>query len=451
MSRIPLILFIFLGWIGAYGDRVILAQGLSVSVGGISQTPTKVGPAGVFWNPAVIGFNSGTQIESNFTMIGGWLIYDRAGTDPNTGHSYKSSDLSALAPTPFVAMNSHLGTQDFRFGYATYFPAGVMASFDPNGSQRFNLIEGMVVPWYHQFTVAYRPSSEWSIAISGIYSLGFFKSSLAIDLENLMSKIAKSDDLPKEHQALSAQARIPLTTAHAFGGAIGIYYTPCYQWSFGASIFSPLHFEFEGPLYVDIPQTISRLSSGLRALGVEDTIESSGVSKSAIPMIIQAGIRYQPFGYYTAEIFGRYIFSSLDPSVSFEMKKTPLTAIKDYARLGQKLDDSYVLGAVQSFSLWQRWTLGLNTTYSSSSVRKDILSTSLADFNTLMIGTFAQYQFSERLRFGLEYSHSFMFDQTAEGTEKVSESSSTIFKKTSSDGVYRASADRLGIMVKYAF
>ncbi len=111
-----------------------------------------------------------------------------------------------------------------------------MAEFDPGGSQRYNLIDGMVVPWYHQATIAYRPNSEWSIAISGIYALGFFKTSLAIDLESLMSKITNSEDMPKENPALTAQARIPLTTASGFGGAIGVYYSPFLSvgfWTFG--------------------------------------------------------------------------------------------------------------------------------------------------------------------------------------------------------------------------
>jgi long-subunit fatty acid transport protein len=447
MPKIPLILLLFLL---IWGAPKIYGQGVASTVGGISATPTKVTPAGVFWNPAVIGFCEGTQLETNFTVLGGWMIYDRAGTDPNTARSYKSSDMSAMAPTPFFAVNSNLGTRDFRFGYATYFPAGVMASFDPSGSQRYNLIDGMVVPWYHQLTLAYRLNSDWSIAIAGIYALGFFKTSLAIDLENLMSKITNSNDMPKENPALQARARIPMTTAHGFGGAIGLYYSPSYQWAFGLSAFAPIHFEFEGPLYVEIPKTVSRLSAGLRALGIEDTIESSGISKATIPPFIQLGISYQPYGYFTTEFFGRYVFSSLDPSVSFEMKSSPVSAIKNYKRTGFALENTYVIGAVNSFALWQRWTLGLNTTYSTNGVKDEVLSTSLADFNSFLVGSFAQYQWSQNFKVGIEYSHSFMFDRTATGTNQMAQTNS-IFKTASTDGSYRASSDRFGLMVKYAF
>jgi long-subunit fatty acid transport protein len=429
----------------------VWAESLSSAVGGISSTPTRVSPAGVFWNPALIGFSSGTQLETNLTMHGGWLIYDRDKIDPNTGNPYASSELSALAPNPFIAINSQLGTKNFRFGYATYFPSGSMASYDPAGSQRFVLIEGLMIPWHHQVTVAYRPSPEWSIAISGIYSMGFFKTNLAIDMESLLANITKSENLPKEHPALTGRARIPLATTSAAGGALGVYYSPNYQWSFGLAVYSPIEYTFNTQLFVDPPKSISTLSTSLRALGIEDSIENSGESKAALPPYIQGGLSFQPYGYYTLEVFGRYSFSSLYSSISFEKKNSPIAILKDYSRPGLPLENTFLIGMVNSFSLWQRWTLGFNTTYSSNGVNDNVMSASLADFDSLLVGLFAQYQLSQDLKLGMEYAHSFMFDRRAQGTEAFAAGSGPFFLPSSSDGIYRAAADRLGLMVKYAF
>ncbi|MDB5036899.1 MAG: hypothetical protein JWQ35_427 [Bacteriovoracaceae bacterium] len=445
----PTLLLLFLGALFCAAE--IHAQTISASVGGIASTPTKVTPGSVFWNPATIGKCNGTQMETNLTLVGGWVIYDRDGIDPNTNLAYKSSDMSAVAPNPFISVSSPLGTKDFRFGYATYFPAGVMASYDPNGAQRYSLIEGLVIPWQNQFTVAYRPNDHWSIAMSGMYSLGFFKSDLDIDLESFMANIMNSDDIPKENSALTARAKIPMQTANAFSGAIGVYYSPSYQWSFGLSFFSPVEYTFKGRLHLQTPKAVGNLSAGLRALGVEDTIDAEVVSKSTIPPFLQMGASYQPYGYYTIELFGRYTFASLFPSISVELRDSALSAVKSYSRPGKDLKDDYLVGVLNSFSLWQRWTLGLNTTYTSNSVRDDYLSSTLMDFDTLLVGPFAQYQWSRKLKIGAEYAHSFMFDRTAKNTQASNAIPNSAFRPISTDGTYRAAADRFGLMVKYAF
>jgi long-subunit fatty acid transport protein len=266
-----------------------------------------------------------------------------------------------------------------------------------------------------------------------------------------MARVLDTEEIPREHNALTARARIPGSTTHAFGGALGIYYSPIYQLSFGVAVFSPVSYNFETDLHLDMPRSVSTLGSGLRALGIEDRIHSEVEVQNYLPLFIQAGVAYQPYGYYSAELFGRYVFTSMYPSVEVQIKDSPVAIMKDYSRPGKPLQDSYLVGLVNSFSLWQRWTLGLNTTYASNSVEDKYLSVSLADFDTFLVGPFVQYKWSENLKLGVEYAHSFLFERTASNTEEGNRNPKSLFRPVNADGSYRAAADRFGLMVKYAF
>jgi len=428
----------------------VFAQSVAPVVGGISATPTKPTPRSAFWNPALLGVSSRTQIDTNLTLIGGWMIYDRDGVDPNSGGRYDSAVVAAMAPNPFFSMSSPLGSKYFRFGYSTYIPGGVLAEFNPDGPQRYQLINGLNVPWHHQFTVVYRPSTDWSVGLSGIYSLGFLKSDLSIDLNRFMESVLNSDQVPKENAVLEAKARIPLSTAHGLGAALGIYYVPTYQFSFGLAMFSPIFYNFDTKLQLETPKSVSTFGSGLRALGVEETIDMNINVRTVVPPILHFGFSYQPYGYWQMEYFGRYAFNSIWRSMEVKVKSASIEQAKHFVRPGQDLSDHFLAGTVQSFHLWKRWKLGVNFTYSSSPVEDHQMAVSLADFDSLLSGVFLQYAFTRRWIIGIEYAHAFMLTRSASGTSTAGDPND-IFPPVSSDGVYKASSDRIGIMFNYAY
>lgn len=384
--------------------------------------------------------------------MGGWMIYDRAGRDPNTQQGYPSSSASGLAPSPFFAISSPLTTEALRFGYATYFPTGAVADFDEQGSQRYELISGYMVPWYHQFTVAYRPSDDLSIGVSGIYSASFFKSELDVDLAHFANQGLNINSTPSENPSLAWRAKIPLSTAHAIGAGLGILWWPTFQWSMGVSVYSPMSYTFSGPLNFNTQGSMTQKLTALRALGVDDSIRNEIEAKTGTPWIIQGGFRYQPFGYWTMEYFGRYAFSSFNKSLSLRFRNSSVQGLKNLYIPGKSQEDTYLISTVQTFSLWQRWVLGLTTSFYKNGIRDELLSLTRADFDSLTLGSFVQYRMTEDLKMGIEYSHSLMFDRQASGTEANNENDTNLFfHAPHSDGGYRASLDRLGVMVRYAF
>jgi long-subunit fatty acid transport protein len=318
------------------------AQGLANSIGGLSATPTQPSPASSFWNPALLGACPRTQIETNLALVGGWLIYDRAGRDPNTQTTYPSTSTTGLAPNPFFAISSPLNSENFRFGYSTYFPSGAFADFDESGSQRYELIKGYMIPWHHQFTIAYRPSPEFSIGFSGIYSAAFFKTELDVDLSHFANQGLNISSTPAENQSLSWRARVPFSTAHSLGAGLGILYWPTFQWSFGFSVYTPMTYEFTGPLNLDTQGSLTEKLTALRALGVDESIRNEVEAKSTIPWVFQGGFRYQPFGYWTMEYFGRYSLSSMNRSLGLKFKDSSIQGLKGLNIQGRKQDDTYL-------------------------------------------------------------------------------------------------------------
>jgi len=425
------------------------AQTIGAIVGGISASPTSVSPSSMFWNPAIIGAVNSNQFESNLTLLGGWLIYDRQGTDPNTGAGFGSSAAFGLAPNLFLAAVSPLGTENFRFAYGTYLPSGLMADFDEEGSQHYDLINGMLIPWHHQFTAAWKATPELTLAVSGIGSIAFFRTELDVDMGNLMRTVLNSKDIPSEHPALEGRAKVPLAWTPGFGAAAGIYWRPSYQISAGFSIFSPITYSFSGKLKLRTPEMASLVGAGLPALGIDDTIENGIEANSSLPAFAQMGVRYQPFGYWIQEYFGRYTISSLERSLSIQVKESPIQELQNLNIDGEPLNDSFLLATTQTFPLWQRLTPGLYFSYYKNSAKERYLAVSRVDFDSLMAGTFVKYQWGRSLQLGLEYAHTFIFERSP--SETMKSHTSRFFESPPSAGNYRAGFDRAGLTVKYAF
>ncbi len=431
----------------------LLAQSLSSVVNGITASPTQISPQSAHLNPALIGYCRHTQIEGSMNLMWGWMRYQRTGRDPNTGGRYGSSDTNSLGPVPSISICSDFGSEKFRFGYNSYFPSGVMANFDAKGSQRYDLISGLIIPWHHQFTIAYQPSSEWSFGLSAIYSVAFLESELEVDLSEFMRSVINAEDMPAEHASLAARAQIPFSTSHSYGLGAGIHWWPTYQWSFGLSFFAPVAYEFDSELILRTPSLVQNMGSSLRALGGEGDIENSVRAKSTLPAYIVAGVRYQPFGYWTGDYFGRYSFNSWNRTLSLTVKNSPVASLRDYSRDGAPLNDSWMIGTVQTFNLWREWSFGLTAIYATSAIDDHMLSVSQADFDSTTVGVFTQYKFLDRWTIGAEYAHHFYGNRSATNTyeAKASLSKSDILKPISSDGAYRASANRLGVNLRYDF
>ncbi len=443
-------IFVSLAFLKVGMGSPLEAQSLSSVVGGLTASPTRPAPRSAFWNPALMGSSKVYQLDTNIALMGGWLIYDRSGIDPNTSQPYKSSSLSAMAPNPYFSVSTPLGFKSLSFGYSTYFPSGIVADFDDRGAQRYELIEGLSLPWHHQATVVYRPNSQWSIGLSGIYSLGFQKARLSLDLNRLMKKVLDNELIPAEHPSLEARARIPLSTTHAFGGALGVHYTPHFQWGFGLAVFSPVQYIYDSVLSIETPRSLRTMGASLRALGIEESMDLAIKAKVWIPPILTFGILYQPYGYWTMETFFRYAFSSWQPSLSIQVTESPVEQARSYGRSGESLDDHYVVGSIQTFQLWDSIKMGLNAHYASSAVPSDRASVSLIDFESVLLGAFVHWQWFQRLTLGIEYSHSFLFDRVVQDST-LGASPNDIFPAVSSDGNYRAGSDRLAIMVNYVF
>lgn len=353
------------------------------------------------------------------------------------------------APNPFISIVSPLGTRDFRFGYATYLPGGTSADFPEDGAQRYSLINGYVIPWHHQLTFAFRPHPAVSIAIAGIASLSFFSSTVDYDLGTFMENVLKLESISKENPAFSTRVEVESSMAPSFGGIVGIHFSPSYQWNFGLAFVSPIVYSFEGNLYLKTP-SLAPLDTAFHAVGFAGSVPNHYEAETNLPAVLNLGLSYQPLGFWTAEIFGRYVFSSFTRSVSITVDKSTIPAARTEVATGKQPDDCYTLGTIQTLSLWRHWRFGMNTSYSSLSVPSHLLSTTFADFDTLIVGGFLNYEWSSHVLFGVEYAHSFMFDRQAENTSSGAEPNDR-FALGNSDGQFRAGLDRLGVSLKYVF
>lgn len=432
----------------AFSSTCSYGQVVGSTIGGLATSPTMVDANSVFWNPAGIGGIQGTQFSTNIALVGGWLIYDRSGVNPNTGRGFDSSSTTVLSPNPFLSIASDLGIDDWSFGYATYFPTGAFAQYDEAGSQRYDLIRGSFVPWHHQFTLAYSPNDEWSFAVAGVYSIGFFESELDVDLSRFASTLLGSETVPRENPALASRVKIDRTMAQSVGGSFGILYRPSVQWSFGVGFFLPISYKFKTNLTLRMPELVQSLGAGPRSLGVEGRIRNDATVEMSLPALLNFGFRYQPFGYWTGHYFSRYTFGSLADFTKVNITRSPIARAEEETISKQGSKDSLLFGTTQDFSLWRPLRIGLMTSYAFNGVSDEALSTSRVDFDSLLVGLYSSYRWSNGFELGLEYNHSFMFEREVNSTQK---DESSLFESPPTSGRYRAGLDRLGVSLSYEF
>lgn len=441
-------LFTLLAIMGLWVEA-LSATSLSGSVGGLGATAARQGSRNVFWNPASIGPIDRTEFEIQAQLIGGWLTYDRQGDDRYSNTPHASSTARTIAGAPSIFIASSLGSSRFRFGYANYFPSGAMGKFSETGSQRYEFVEGLFVPWNHQLSLAYQINDQWSVGVSSIFSLAFIRLETDVDLTPFLSEFIEEDQVLREHPAMSSRASIPLSSTLGFGGSFGVLYRPSVQWSLGASLYLPIQYNFKTIIHSSSPTALEAFGPAQAAVGMLDGIENEGQVKMQSPLALNVALRYQPFGYWTTEFFGRYLFSSMIRFASVRFTDSSLLPLKGQEIPGLRPKDQWMIGSLQSFSFSRRLSFASRIDYQSHNTPDHMLSITRASFNSIGLGVLGRYRLSPNSVLGAEFAHSFAFRRKA--TEAHSASELRLFQPPPTDGTYRSGVSRLGVSFHYEF
>jgi long-subunit fatty acid transport protein len=427
----------------------VAAASLSSSVGGILSSPVRSSARNIFWNPASIGPIDKTEFELQLSLIGGWMIYDRAGQHPYTGDAYPSSSTRMIAGAPFLAWASPLGSERFRFAFSSYFPGGAMGQFPEDGAQRYDFISGLFLPWYNQAALAYQINDEWSVGISGIGSVAFIQLEQDVDLSPFLSEFLDEENLIREHPAMSSRASIPFSHAFGFGGSLGVLYRPHVQWSFGLSVLTPITYSFSTQMTNRAPSVAEAFGPAKAALGMSDSIENRIRVTQSTPWMLQAGMRHQFVGYWTADVFARYGFTSATNFSSVEFTDSSLIPLRGQKKVGSKARDEWMIGTLQSFHFSRRTSFAGRFEFHSNETPPNRMAITRSSFDQLNLGVAAHYRMGSRSTLGAEFAHSFMLSRRVENT--LSDSELKLFQPPHSDGHYRSGVSRLGVSFRYEF
>lgn len=442
-------LWLYTVGLGLFGFVDLQAQSIATYIGGLHATPTTAGPASVFWNPAGIGVFNNPRLQTNIASQYAWFEYDRDGTNPVTNNPYEASNTNTFVPNPFVSISYPFRNSKWSIGYGTYFPSGAMADFDEQGAQRYHIIEGALISWHHQLSIAYQHNREWSFALAGIYSLGLFQSELDIDLGEEFSSMLANEEIPAEHPALASRLTIPWNHAHGFGLAAGVLYRPNIQSSFGLSVLSPVYYRFQENFELEMPNIIQALGAAPASLGLTANSTHRVSVRHSLPAAIQAGVKYQPFGYWVGENFIRITLEALNSPMTVEVQQSSIETLAGAKAKSAKRGNSILLGTTQTLSLWRSWAFGLNGTYYRTGLASDDLSPTQVDFDSIAMGLFSKYEWTDSLHLGFEYSRSFILRREASSKKGGKDDSMLRFRDA--PGEYRASMDRIGVQLSYGF
>ncbi len=385
------------------------AQGnVATFVGGADAGPMVGTPAAIFWNPAALGLTKGLQLHIDVETFLGSGSYERA---PDFfSPFYPEVDANVLFPVPFVGLVHDFGLERWRFGLATYIPFGSGGAWDdPNGPQRYHLIDGIEASLFVTGTLTYKVTHNFFVGAGVSYIFSALNGSVALDLSTTVQDLVPPGvPLFPESPLFEAVGEADLLTAHNYTANFGIFYQPHPTVDFGISFQLPVDIELEGIIDVTLPDVLALGAPALALIGFEgQTISVDGRITTHRPALINSGIAWRIGDRLTLQGVFVYALTSRRNDFVAEVFNTGLPYLD--APEGTSIRDRGTGNAFQ-IKTGVQWQLKRNFStsgyllYVHSAVPSSHVSASNPGFDLIIPTWMLQYRYAEKNLLGFSLS-----------------------------------------------
>lgn len=409
--------------------------------GGERGNPTETNPSTLYYNPAGIGFSTGTHIMLDLTTAFRSSTIDRpvsaisnqnpfpddpeknqAALDANSG----KGSLSNVILSPMVGVSTDFGLDiPLRFGAAFYAPFGGQAVWDKNesadpqfpgavdGSQRWYSIDGTITTLAFTGGVAYFiEPARLSLGVTGNLYLN--------KIETLRARNSDgTDDLESGGSIKEGRTLISVDSTD-FGMGFGVLWE---AWKdkgwIGLSYQTRPNFdgnmELEGTLQ--------------NYLGAAEKNQSDVIFTSSLPDILRLGVRLRPNPKYEVRVFGDFTrWSALEQQCLVDKSIDDIDAAcavnadgsfanpdadtgKVVQNLSRNWNDAFGIRVGGSYWFAPDLELQIGGSYDSNAVPDETIDAALMDMNKFSATLGVNYRFTPWLGLGVTASNVFYLER----------------------------------------
>ncbi|MEY3209598.1 MAG: hypothetical protein RIT28_79 [Pseudomonadota bacterium] len=248
-----------------------------------------------YYNPAALSRIKGGRFTLNVAAVDQYVYFDRA--DEVNGGTTEVFDPVLNVAKPFVIPNFGVswdaGREGTTFAFGFYPPYAPDVSYDPNGPQRYTLVDTAVIQTNLGPSVGHR-FVEWAPWLSVGAGVSW---ALMYAEQELVLTTSGNDD-----PAGDIRFRLAATDRARFTGNAGILIEPeSGRFAIGASVTPPIKFLAEGSMTGDF--TTHGLYTG--GFVTDPIVQDDAISLAiTMPLILRAGVLVRPIDGLEVELAG---------------------------------------------------------------------------------------------------------------------------------------------------
>ncbi|HKP60011.1 MAG TPA: outer membrane protein transport protein [Polyangiales bacterium] len=420
------------------------ASGFNIArFGGEHGTVNSTNPTALYYNPAGIGFSTGTQlfVDGQLAMRSlGWTHEASVGDVPEPagfeGANYGTATAFNLFGGPMLGGSMRLG--DFAFGAAAYAPFGGNVHFDRNSSfeggaadgvARWHAFDAGTMSIYGTLGAAYRLGPV-SLGVTG----NLIFSSLEIERAQNVGGGAGINDIERE-----GRSTIDVSGIHgSFGLGAMVEAIPDTLWVSASYQAQPGLGEMlmDGQIVIDATADVE-----------DETLPQDVTFHQGLPDVFRLGARFQPSSSLELRLAGDLTRWSMFRTQCIAVKDEPCTVMSNgdgtpdsgvVVNLRRYWKDTVGVRGGGSYWVMPELELFVGLGYETGAVPDSTLDPVLADANNMSAALGARLQFAETWFIAGSYTHLQFFSRDNTGKSELADPDvGVITRRPDGGGEYR--------------
>lgn len=373
-----------------------------------------------YYNPAALIRLKRPQAYVNFSTVGQDVSftrkdYDENGDLLNTYDTVQNTD--GPMPIPALGFSTRFGLPDTVFSFGLYPPFAPTFGYDPEGPQRYTLINSLLIQTNAGPSVAHRFTDWLTVGLGAHWVYLSAQQSLSLDTCDPDASEALREDCAENPEKYDIDVALEMADPAKFGFSGGLLIEPNDWIAVGASFMSPVNVSGKGNIVADFGEEHTLVTTG----GLEQSsyADDDVTVLLTLPWIFRGGVAFYPNEKLNVELAGVYTtwkqtteITVTDVNLDLTLGETGQTfageesiPIEDDIVLPAGFSNAWSVRLGGDYDVHQDVTIRAGGAYETSAVPPSTQSVTNADGNKFVYGLGATYRLKRRMSFDVGFSH----------------------------------------------
>jgi long-chain fatty acid transport protein len=378
-----------------------------------------------YYNPAGLVRLKRPQAYVNFSTVGQNVDftrkdYDDSGALTNTYDT--SSNLDGPMPIPAFGFSSRFGLPNTTFAIGLYPPFAPTFAYEPEGAQRYTLIESLLIQTNFGPSVGHRVNDWLSIGLGAQWVFLSAQQSLSLSTCDPEAPDALLEDCAENPEKYDIDVNLEMADPAKFAFSGGLLVEPTEWLAIGASFMSPVKVSGSGDITADFGEEHALVTSG--GLAESSYSDDDVTVLLTLPWIFRLGTAIYPTEKLNVELAGVLHTWQMTQDITVTDVNLDLTlgetgqqfaldengdpqeaiTIEDDIVLPAGFSNSWSLRLGGEYELTEPLTIRAGVAYETSAVPPSTQSVANADGNKFIYGLGGTVQIKKRISLDLGFS-----------------------------------------------